>query len=70
MAKKTQTYGDAMSELQDLMKDIEGDKCEIDQLMEKVKRAAELIKFCKEQLTKTNKEVQKVLDTLDNEEQD
>lgn len=68
MAKKEEnSYGKAMNELQTLMNEIESNQLDIDQLMNKVKRASELIKFCKKQLTKTNEDIQKVLDELDKE---
>ena len=65
MAKKENTYGTAMEELQQLMEEIESNQLDIDQLMSKVKKASVLIKYCKEQLTKTNEELQKVLDDIE-----
>lgn len=65
MAKKEQTYGEAMKELQEIMNSVENDNLDVDVLMQKVKRAAELIKFCKEKLLKTNSEIQKVLDNIE-----
>lgn len=65
MAKKEQTYGDAMQELQDIMGSIENDDLDVDVLLEKVKKAATLIKFCKDKLQKTNVEIQKILDEIE-----
>lgn len=65
MAKKEQTYGEAMKELQEIMDAVENDNLDVDILMQKVKRAAELIKFCKGKLVKTNEEIQKVLDNIE-----
>lgn len=65
MAKKEQTYGEAMKELQEIMQAVENEELDVDVLMEKVKKAAQLIKFCKEKLTKTNEEIQKVLDNIE-----
>lgn len=65
MAKKEQTYGEAMQELQDIMFRIENDELEVDILLEEVKKAANLIKFCKEKLQKTNTEIQKILDKME-----
>lgn len=65
MAKKEQTYGEAMKELQKIMEAVENEELDIDILMEKVKKATELIKFCKEKLVKTNAEIQKVLDNIE-----
>ena len=65
MAKKEQTYGEAMQELQDIMGSIENDELDVDVLLEKVKKAATLIKFCKDKLQKTNVEIQKILDEIE-----
>lgn len=65
MAKKEQTYGEAMQELQDIMSSIENHDLDVDVLLEKVKKAATLIKFCKDKLQKTNLEIQKILDEIE-----
>ncbi len=65
MAKKEQTYGEAMQELQDIMASIENEDLDVDILLEKVKKAATLIKFCKDKLQKTNVEIQKILDEIE-----
>ncbi len=65
MAKKEQTYGEAMQELQDIMYRIENEDLDVDILLEEVKRAAILIKFCKDKLQKTNVEIQKILDKIE-----
>lgn len=65
MAKKEQTYGEAMKELQVIMSQIENDELDVDVLLENVKKAATLIKFCKEKLQSTNTEIQKILDKID-----
>lgn len=65
MAKKEQTYGEAMHELQEIMQRIENEDLDVDRLLEDVKKAATLIKFCKEKLFKTNDEIQKILDKIE-----
>ncbi len=65
MAKKEQTYGEAMQELQDIMLRIENDELDVDILLEEVKKAANLIKFCKDKLQKTNVEIQKILEKIE-----
>lgn len=62
---KEQTYGEAMAELQRIMEHLENDALDVDVLMEKVKRASVLIKFCKDKLYKTNEEIQKILDKIE-----
>lgn len=64
MAKKELSYSNAMKELQTIMSEIEQNDANIDILIEKVKKASELIKYCKKQLTETNSEIQKVLDSI------
>lgn len=65
MAKKEQTYGEAMQELQEIMLRIENEELDVDILLEEVKKAANLIKFCKDKLQKTNTEIQKILDKIE-----
>jgi exodeoxyribonuclease VII small subunit len=65
MAKKEQTYGEAMQELQEIMYRIENEDMDVDILLEEVKKAANLIKFCKDKLQKTNVEIQKILDKIE-----
>jgi exodeoxyribonuclease VII small subunit len=65
MAKKEQTYGEAMQELQDIMYRIENEDLDVDVLLEEVKQAAALIRFCRDKLQKTNTEIQKILDKIE-----
>jgi exodeoxyribonuclease VII small subunit len=58
------TYEKAYEELQQIISDIETGEISVDSLSEKVKRAAELIQFCKEKLTATENDVQKILEDL------
>lgn len=55
------TYTQAKNELEMIVPAIESDNLDVDALTEKVKRAAALIAFCKEKLTKTDKELQKII---------
>jgi exodeoxyribonuclease VII small subunit len=59
------SYTDAFAELQEIVADIEGGEISVDQLSEKVKRAAFLIKVCKTKLTTTEEDVNKILKELD-----
>ena len=65
--KKQQKYKDALTEIEEIISEIEGETVDVDVLTEKVKRAAELIKFCKGKLTKTEKEVSRVLEEFEEE---
>lgn len=58
------TYTQAKQELEEIVSAIESDELDVDALTEKVKRASQLIAFCKEKLTKTDKELQKILEQM------
>ena len=58
------TYEKAYNELQEIIAAIETGDVSVDLLAEKVKRAAELITFCKEKLTATEQDVQQILSGL------
>lgn len=62
--EKTGSYTEAFEELQGIVTDIEGGEISVDELSEKVERAAELIKICKAKLTTTEESVNKVLKEL------
>lgn len=57
-------YADAVKELETIIHEIENDETELDELMDKVKRAAELIRYCRQKLLRTEDEVNDVLTEL------
>lgn len=57
-------YTDAVKELETIIHEIENDETELDELMSKVKRAAELIRYCRQKLLRTEDEVNNVLTEL------
>jgi exodeoxyribonuclease VII small subunit len=61
MGNRKLNYTSAMTELEAIVKDIESGEVDVDVLAEKVKRSAELIKFCNERLKGTQDAVNKVL---------
>jgi exodeoxyribonuclease VII small subunit len=61
MSKSKLTYTSAITELEAIVQDIESGEIDVDVLTAKVKRASELIKFCKDNLRNTQKEVEKTL---------
>lgn len=64
MEDKELSYKDAVSELEEIVRRMESDSCDIDSLSAYTKRALELLKFCKERLLKTDREVEKTLEEL------
>ncbi len=59
------TYSLALTELQQIISEIESEEINVDVLAEKIKRAAYLIKFCKDRLRNTEEEVKKVLSEIE-----
>ena len=58
MAKKELSYSDAMTELESILNGIQSQQIDIDQLAENIKRAAELIKYCKSKLKTAEDQIQ------------
>ncbi|GAP43566.1 exodeoxyribonuclease VII small subunit [Lentimicrobium saccharophilum] len=64
---KSITYAQAIAELETIVSEIENASIGVDELSEKVKRAAELIRFCRNKLTSTEKEVNSILKSIEDE---
>ena len=58
-------YAEAFEELQTIVSEIEDGQISVDELSEKVKRAAILIGICKAKLTSTEEDVAKSLKDLE-----
>lgn len=65
MAKKVESYNEAIEKLRRIVADIERGDLDVDILSENVKEATWLIKLCKEKLYKVDEDVKKVLEELD-----
>ena len=65
MAKKTESYTEAVEKLRRIVSDIERGDLNVDVLSENVKEATRLIQLCKDKLYKVDEEVKKVLEELD-----
>ena len=59
--KQEQKSEAAFAELQTIVRKMENEELDIDEMSEQLKRAQELIKFCKDKLTKTDEEIKKIL---------
>ncbi len=63
--KKTElSYSEGSTELEAILDEIESGDADIDVLSDKVERAAELIRLCKEKLSGTELRVNKVVEEL------
>ena len=61
MARETK-YEEAVEKLENIVKRLENDEMGIDEMTTELKKAQQLIKLCKDRLTKTDAEIQKILD--------
>ena len=59
-------YAAAMSELEDLLADLEDDALDIDLLATKVERASELIRFCRSRINAARVQVDRIVADLEN----
>lgn len=59
------SYTAAFEELKNIVSEIEEGEISVDELSEKVKRAAELIKVCKQKLSTTEEDVNKILKEME-----
>jgi exodeoxyribonuclease VII small subunit len=61
MAKTKESYSQAMERLEKIVRQIDGNELEIDELAEKLKEANEIIEACTAKLTKVDEEIEKIL---------
>ena len=54
-------YEEAIKNLESIVSMMESGKLDLDQLEEKLKKAQQLIKLCRDKLTKTDEEISKLL---------
>jgi exodeoxyribonuclease VII small subunit len=59
------TYDKAYTELKSIAQQIDSESITVDVLAQKVKRAADLIKFCQEKLRATESEVDNIIKQMD-----
>ena len=59
------SYTDAVRELEDIVRKLQANDCEIDQLRDYTARSVELLRLCKEKLFKTDEELKKLLEEID-----
>lgn len=58
---KKRIYSEAMAQLEEIVRQIDNNELEIDELAEKIKEANKIITFCKDKLTKADAEIEKLL---------
>ncbi|MBD5244431.1 MAG: exodeoxyribonuclease VII small subunit [Bacteroides sp.] len=58
---KDLTYNQAVAELDNILRVMQGDSCDIDKLAEYTRRATELLRECRARLTATDQELRAIL---------
>jgi len=58
-------YGDALAELERILDEIEDDAVDVDVLATKVRRAAELLRVCRDRIASARTEVTQIVADLD-----
>lgn len=61
------TYSSAVAELERIIGEMEDSSVSVDVLSEKVKRASLLLQFCRNRLTSTEEDVDKIIKGIDQE---
>ena len=55
-------YEDAVKQLETILDQLESGKIDLDDMSSELKKAQQLIKICKDRLTKTDDEIKKILE--------
>jgi exodeoxyribonuclease VII small subunit len=63
--KKNLSYKEAITEIDEILSQLENNELDVDELSEKVKRVSQLVTLCKEKLHHTEQEVDKILKEMD-----
>ena len=58
-------YAEALTELEGILRELEGDTVDIDHLGERVRRAATLIRLCRSRIDAARMEIEQVVAELD-----
>lgn len=68
MMEEKLTYKQAITEIEEIVDKIENEDIDVDELSGMVKHVSVLLKFCKDKLYKTEKEVNEILENMEDEE--
>jgi len=68
MTKKNISYAQALKELNEVLAGLESETIDVDELSAQVKRAVELIKFCRSKIDATEMEIKKIVDNFEQED--
>ena len=63
-------YADAMTELEEILDDLDDDELDVDVLATKVERASTLIQLCRDRISSARVQVEQVVASLDTPDSD
>lgn len=63
-------FGEALEELEAILRRVEEEEIDIDSLAEELRRAAELLEVCRGKIRKAELEVTQIVQSLEDEEED
>lgn len=61
MVRKDLKYEEAIATLEQIVARMENNELDLDTMSEELKKAKQLIKLCKDKLTKTDQEIRKII---------
>ena len=64
------SYSDAISELEEILEQIDGDDVDLDDLAVKVERASKLVELCRNKIDDSEMQVKTIIDDLRGEDGD
>ncbi len=67
MSKKIIKYKEAVQELNSILEELESENIDVDEVSQKVKKAVDLIKVCRDKIDKTEMEVRKIVKKFEQE---
>jgi exodeoxyribonuclease VII small subunit len=67
MSEKSETpaFGEAMAELEGILRRVEGEEIDIDELADELKRAASLLELCRQKIRRAELEVSQIVQSLE-----
>ena len=63
--KKDLKFGEAMAELEEILRRIEGEEVDIDELAEELRKASQLLELCRGKIRKAELEVTQIVQSID-----
>lgn len=61
-------YAEALAQLEKILSEIEQDEVDLDELGERVERAAHLIQLCRDKIERAEMQVKRIVNTLERED--